>query len=53
MIQTVKADGRAEYEFFERMRSRSRETKNSVAEAVEKIIEAVRCAAMRRCGNTP
>ena len=42
MIQTVKADGRAEYEFFERMRSRSRETKNSVAEAVEKIIEAVR-----------
>lgn len=42
MIQTVKADGRAEYEFFERMRSRSRETKNNVAEAVEKIIEAVR-----------
>lgn len=42
MIQTVKADGRAEYEFFERMRSRSRETKNNVAETVEKIIEAVR-----------
>lgn len=42
MIQTVKADGRAEYEFFERMRSRSRETKNSVAGTVEKIIEAVR-----------
>ena len=42
MIRTIKADGKAEYALFERMRQRSRETKDNVAGAVQAIIDAVR-----------
>lgn len=42
MIEIVKADGRAERAFFEKMRTRSRQTGQEVTAQVREIIEAVR-----------
>ena len=42
MIKTVKADGKAEYEYFKKVRERSTETDRDVTAVVSGIIDNVR-----------